>query len=424
MEGCSYWCRLGAVFILVTFLLSSFAATPSSRHQSSKQDLIPLANFTHDIWQTNPAIQSAQADVARANADYSQSRRPLYNPSLNLDGERIHNDEKEDTYTAGLSQTIDLFNKRKARAKVGRYGLVEAKANLSQQKLVLATETLTALTEYRTAQSVVQLATRRTQLLQRFKEQNVRKFRSGDIAQDAVDQASLAYAEAISQQADEEMALIKAQERLIAITDITPDHWPELPARLPIPIHAVSMKQQQWLTTLPIMQVYRAQVAAAQATIRVAKTETKPDPTVSLRGGAENSKFLVGAGLSIPLFIRNNFTDQVRAANHQAIAVEQMRMNIYRQSKAALQGSLSRYQILYQANILWEKVAKDSLQSGIQLLNRLWLAGELSTTDYLVQLKQRINSQIAGAKLKGQAWQQWFLVMKSSGQLNHWLSQQ
>jgi len=380
-----------------------------------------IQQFINYVWQTNPAIQAAKSEVARARAEFSQNQRPIYNPSLELDAQYVHKEPLEDTYTAGISQTIDLFNKRGALTAVGQQGVAESKASLSAQQLALATQTLKALTEYRTTQTVVQLAKRRTQLLRRFKEQNVRRFKSGDIAQDAVDQASLAYAEAISQQADEEVALTKAKQHLIAITQTDSKYWPHLPPSLPNPLRASGPLQQTWLRKLPILQVYDARVAVAQAKIRTAQTETKPDPTISLRGGTEDKELLVGGSFSIPLFVRNNFQDQVRAANHEEIAVEQMRMNVYRQTKTALQGDLSRYQILHDAMNRWQQASKHSLGDGIGLLNRLWSAGELSTTDYLVQLKQRIDSQIAGAELKGNAWQMWFSVMEASGQLNAWL---
>lgn len=420
--------KIQSLLILIAFcfhpLLSQATGLPKPVQTQvvSIKKPIAIKKFIDYVWQTNAVIQSAQSEVARADADFSQSQRPIYNPSVDLEAERVRKEPFEDTYTAGVSQTIDLFNKRGALTAVGKYGFAEAKSNLSAQQLALATQVLKALVDYRTAQSVVQLAKRRTQLLRRFKEQNVRKFKSGDIAQDALDQASLAYAEAISQQADEEVALTRAKQQLIATTQTPSWYWPQLPRQLPKPLRVSAPEQQVWLRQLPIIQVYNARVATAQAVVRVAQTKAKPDPTISLRGGTEDKELLVGAGLSIPLFVRNNFQDQVRAANHRAIAIEQIRMNIYRQVKAGLQGDLSRYQILYAAFHQWRRTSKHSLQGGMDLLNRLWSAGELSTTDYLVQLKQRIDSQIAGQELKGKAWQMWFSVMKASGQLNPWLT--
>lgn len=411
--------------ILYMYPLSSHAdhlPTPKKTKSFFLSEKASINKFINYVLASNPAIQSAQSEVDSAAANFSQSQKAIYNPSLDLEAEHVRKDPAEDTYTAGISQTIDLFNKRNARAKVGSQNLFETKASLLTQKLDLATRTLKALAEYRTAQVVVRLSKRRTQLLRQFKEQNTRKFKSGDIAQDALDQASLAYAEAISQQADEEVILSKAKQNLIVIAQTPSRYWPNLPKRLPETLKVSLSKQQAWLQRLPIIELYNARVAKAQAAVKVAETETGPDPTISLSGGTEDKELLINGSLSIPLFVRNNFHDQLRAVSNQEIAVEQMRMNIYRETRASLQGDLARYRLLYVASQRWNQASKHSLDGGIELLNKLWAAGELSTTDYLVQLKQRIDSQIAGAELKGRAWQMWFSVLQASGHLTPWLS--
>lgn len=381
-----------------------------------------IARFIYHVWHTNAAIQSAQSEVARAHADLLQSQRPIYNPNLGIEVERVHRVQLDDKYVADVSQTIDLFNKRGARAVVGQKDLLASNANLARQRLSLASQTLKALAKYRMAQVIVRLAKQRTALLRRFQKQTMRRFKSGDIAQDAVDLASLAYAEAISQQANEEVALTRAKQELTAISQTDVKYWPRLPHYLPTPLKPSAFIKHRWLRRLPILRLYQARVAAAQASIRVAETNAKPDPTVSIRGGSEDNELLIGGSFSIPLFVRNNFHDRIRAFNHQAIAVEQDRMNTYRHAKAMLNGDLTRYKILYDATKNWQHASKHSLAGGIDLLNRLWSAGELSTTNYLVQLKQRIDSQIAGVKLKANAWQTWFSVMKASGQMKVWLA--
>lgn len=405
-------------------LLSQAFTLPKPRETqvSTKKKSATIQQFIRYIWQTNPTIQAAQSEIDRAGADFSQSRRPVYNPSLELDAEHVRKEPFEDTYTAGISQTIDLFNKRGARTAVGWHSLTESKANLSTQQLMLATKTLQALVKYRTAQEVVELAKRRTKLLRHFKEQSTRKFRSGDIAQGAVDQASLAYAEAINQQADAEIVETRARQNLAATSQMNSRYWPHLPHRLPKPLNPSSPTRQKWLQKLPVLKVYNARVATAKARVRVAQTEAKPDLTIGLRAGTEDKELLVGGTISMPLFVRNNFQDQVRAVSYQAISVEQIRMNVYRELKATLLGDLSRYQILYDSINNWKLVTKHSLYGGVDLLDRLWLAGELSTTDYLLQLKQRIDSQISGIKLSGKAWKMWFSLMESSGQLDIWLT--
>ena len=165
-------------------------------------------------------------------------------------------------------------------------------------------------------------------------------------------------------------------------------------------------------------------MAIARAAVRVAQTNAKADPTFSFRSGTEDKEFLIGGTLNVPLFVRNDFHDQVNASNYQEIAVEQTRMNVHRKVKASLQATLSRYNILQQAAFHWNETYIHSLDldGGVALLNRLWEAGEMNTTTYIIQVKQHMDSQIAGAELTGKAWSEWFSVMEASGQLNVWLT--
>lgn len=87
-----------------------------------------------------------------------------------------------------------------------------------------------------------------------------------------------------------------------------------------------------------------------------------------------------------------------------------------------LKGNVSQYKYLYSATIQWYAAAHHSIKDGVDLLDKLWRAGELSTTDYLVKLKQRLDSEVAGSELKGNAWSMWFSIMNSSGQLKTWLA--
>ncbi|MBL4743063.1 MAG: hypothetical protein JKX87_00225 [Cycloclasticus sp.] len=55
-------------------------------------------------------------------------------------------------------------------------------------------------------------------------------------------------------------------------------------------------------------------------------------------------------------------------------------------------------------------------------MERLWRAGELSTTDYLVQLKQSLDTQASAIEQKTQLWQSWTQWLIASGEINQWLT--
>ncbi len=401
---------LGLTILALLSPLSGYASSPPTA----------ICSFLDQAWQTNPSIQSAEAEVNAAAANASALRRPLYNPGLEFDGERVRNDPQEDTYTIGLSQTIDLPNKRGANRKVGQSTLAETQAALAAQRLSVGIAALTALSEYNTALQVSDLAKRRTKLLVKFVQLTEKKYTAGDLGQAALDQSRLALSEAIAQQANVEIARSQAKEALAAITNRTAKAWPTLSGRLPQPPQ-LPKDSTRLLQQLPSIQMVNYSANTARARIAVAKTNTLPAPTISLRGGQEDKKALIGLNLSIPLFVRNNFHDQVASAGQEAIAIDKARLNAYWRAKARLQGTASRYSLLYLADQQWRTISAGSLNGGIKLLDKLWDAGEINTTDYLIQLKQRIDSQIAGTELQGQTWQAWFQWLDASGNLDHWL---
>jgi cobalt-zinc-cadmium efflux system outer membrane protein len=56
------------------------------------------------------------------------------------------------------------------------------------------------------------------------------------------------------------------------------------------------------------------------------------------------------------------------------------------------------------------------------MLDRLWQAGELNTTDYLVQLKQALGTEASAIDQRGRMWQAWATWLAASGQADQWLN--
>ena len=175
------------------------------------------------------------------------------------------------------------------------------------------------------------------------------------------------------------------------------------------------------LEQLPALRAARAQITQARAAVDLSRRESKADPTIGLRGGREGSDNLIGVSLSIPLFVRNDFSAEVDAANAQAIQREQSVHNIYRTNRARLISTAQRFELERQAWSDWLQTGQTSLESQVQLLERLWRVGELSTTDYLVQVKQTLDTRTAAVELHGSLWQAWFQWLAASGQTESWL---
>lgn len=379
-----------------------------------------LNTFIAEILENNPAIQAAAANVAAAEARERAAGYPLYNPELTAERQNAI----ENTTSVGLNQTIDWANKRVARAQVGAANARAATVQLANLQQQTTAQILSALADYEAKQQVVSLAKKRTALLQQFVKITRKRYHSGDIARIDLDLAQLAYSEAIAQQADAEVNANQTLQVLRAVTGMQRLHWPKLNMVSP-PLQVSDHEIERWIQHLPAFMLMNQEFAAACARLKLATRERYPDPTIGIQGGESTDgaqrKALIGVTFSVPLFIRNSYKAEADAANFDSIAADEKRKEIYRQVKSEMKSSAERYQTLYHATQLWHQIASKPLGDGMSLIERLWQAGEITATDYIVQLKQRVDSQVAGVELKGRAFQAWVAWLKASGQINCWL---
>jgi len=171
----------------------------------------------------------------------------------------------------------------------------------------------------------------------------------------------------------------------------------------------------------PRVRAAHQKAQAARQQVHAVDQDRKADPTIALSGGQEEAEGLVKLTFSIPLQFRNDFRSNVDAAQSDAVQIEQQALQVYRDQLAQLQGAQARYQSVIAAWSLWESEGKLSLKKRISLLEALWKAGEMGTTDYLFQVKQTLDTQIAGVELHGNLWSAWVEWLSASGTLNQWL---
>jgi cobalt-zinc-cadmium efflux system outer membrane protein len=176
------------------------------------------------------------------------------------------------------------------------------------------------------------------------------------------------------------------------------------------------------LADLPALQAALARVAAARSSVQVSLREKRPDPTIGIRAGKEDSDTLTGITLSVPLFVRNNFTAEVDVANAELVQAEQEAANLHQQAHAGLLASAQVYRNALRAWKTWQASGAPRLSQRTELLDRLWRAGELNTTDYLVQLKQTLEIEVSATEQHGRTWRAWADWLAASGRIAQWLN--
>lgn len=381
-----------------------------------------LETFIDNILRNNPAIHAAHSNVLAAEARKKAASFPIYNPELTAE----YQNAIERTRSIGINQTIDWKNMQAARSNVGCANLYLAKAQLAVLRQQLIVQTLDALARFHAAQRVVALAKRRSEVLKQFVGITKRRYQNGDIARVELDLAQLALSEALAQQAGTEVNLNEALQTLRGVTGLSQMNWPLMPTVLPR-LAKDSISIEQLTADVPNVVALNQQYISAVARIKVAERDKYPDPTIGIQGGYQEEsgerKNLFGLTLTIPLFILNPYRAEVDAASFDAVEAAQKRADIFRQTRAEILSSAERYRTLYRANLRWQQATGKPLSDGMTIIQRLWRAGEITTTDYLVQLKQRVDSQIAGAELRGRTWQAWVDWLKASGQAEMWIKQ-
>lgn len=376
-----------------------------------------LTNFVETSLKNNAQVKAGVLAVSASQSLEAAASRPLYTPELELSTQNA----TDNTHTVGLSQTFDWAGKRSARTKVASAKTRSVIAEYQQIKQSFTIELLESLADRQTGKERAALAIERVRLMNTFLELTQKRFDAGDLSLVESNFAKLVYADARMQRATALSDAAEAEQNLIALSNY------DLNASVPVldtklPEKRTLQNVQQYITALPEVQIAQYQVEMAKATALLRTRETRVDPTVSVVGGEEGDDSLFGLTLSIPIPIRNRFSNEVEAANNQYLQEQQILINVQRRATARLKSAFARYNIACDAWQDWRTVGQSSLSQQNALLQRLWESGELSTTDFIVQTSQTIDSQDNALSLRRSLWRAWFEWLDASGQINVWLS--
>lgn len=412
------------VFVITwSLLLGSSAVAGTNEHvlAAGGDKLVAPAELrtaVRAVWDAHPEVQAAYARLQAARARAVAAARPLYNPELEVE----HEDADDDTTAAGVSLAIDWSGKRRARTSVGTAEAAAAEADLALKRQGVAIDWLKAWSSWEISEARAAQGLARIEVMQRFAQLAERQFRAGDITQLDRDLALLALAEAKSDQGELIAGQAEARRVLQSGTE-TPIDVATLPI-LPVSIPD-SLSGSNVIDDLPEVRKARLDADAARAFVAVADRERRPDPVIALRGGevetAEgSSEPLVGVSVSIPLPVRNSYKAEVSAASAEATAAEADAAAARYHARAKLEQTEHVYRTL---SAIWQDPSTTAAPFAERsaLLDRLWGAGEISATEYLTQVKQSIDTELAHQALRARLWEAWFDYLGASGQLEPWL---
>lgn len=397
-------------------LLSSAVAAQTPPALSAPE---PVREALQSAWRQHPSYRATEAQLAAARARLDATGQPLYNPQLEFSAD----DEGPDrTATVGLALTLDMSGKRRTRsaAEAARFTRAEAEAVLRRRDYLR--QWASAWVELRAAIKRVAVGQRRVGLVNRFADLAERQFAADDISGLDRDVALLARDEAEAEQAGLVAERAEASARFLALGgSIEQSERLQLPEALPAAPVALDERD---LRQLPEWRIAEATALAAEREVAVAQRNRIPDPTVGVRGGRIDYGGLqddvFGVTFSVPLLVRNSYRAEVVAARAEAEAADAETDRVRAELAAEGRRVVESFAASRDAWMRWKASRGTDVERRAELLERLWREGEMSTSDYLLQLNQTLNTALAGAALEARIWRNYFDYLAASSQLERW----
>ena len=375
-----------------------------------------LQQFVQTVVDANPRVKAARAGLEARRSYRDAASRPMYNPEINADYEKTH----ETRYWIGIGYTIDWGGKGRARASLAESDRRVAEMEVALVRRGVAVDLLNGLAAHRTGAERDSLAARRQELMHDFAVLAQRRFETGDVNQVELDLARLVSVEARIKRATASAALAEAIQAVRGLaTDLPVSQWPPLSASLPDLPEGADIRTL--IGALPEVLAAMRQADAAEALVELRRRERRPDPTLSLGGGSEVGDRLAIAELSIPLPLLNRFRDEVDGAAAEHRAARQTAEDVSRRARARLISATERYQLALAAWTDWQKNGQTSLERQQEQLRTLWKAGDVGTTDYLVQAGLSLDVRESALNLRESLWRAWFEWLSASGQIDAWI---
>jgi len=369
-------------------------------------------------WQRHPSYRATQAQLTAAQARLDAAGQPLYNPEFEL----VADDEGPDrTATAGLNLTLDVNGKRRVRRDAASARVDQAIAEARLRRRDFARQWFASWAQLRTAEKRLATGERRLALVNRFANLAGKQFAAGDVSGLERDLALLARDEAQAEQSQLIVERAEAEARFRAVEG-NPDRLADL--ALPTDTLPSAIAATANIEPPPELQAARMAAVAAEREVTVAQRNRLADPTVGVHGGRIDYGGLrdnvFGVSISIPLLVRNSYRAEVAAAQADAdvatAEAERVRIELGADQRRAIES----YAASQAAWSQWEASRGTDLQHRSDLLERLWREGELSTSDYLQQLKQTLDTALAGTELEARVWRTYTDYLAATGQLERW----
>ncbi|MCL1145464.1 TolC family protein [Shewanella marinintestina] len=380
-----------------------------------------LDQFSHwlpQVMQRFNSLPEVQAQAARrqqALLSVEAADKAVYNPELGLG----YQNASEDTYSLDISQTIDWGDKRGVATRIAQLESEILLSSITLERNQMLAERLQALTNQSQARKALEFQKQQFNLAKGQLDIARQRTEVGDLSSVELQLMQLDVASNAADYALAEQASIAADGQVLALFGEF-----ELPFADFVNALTVQAAHLNISPELPALKSAYQQVLVAKVVAEQAKADGSADPSISLSAEREGDENKFGVGVSIPLQIRNNYSEAIAVASQGVAIAEQTylaqeRVLLQQQKQFLL--SLPRLTQRYQD---WSELVLTSGTQAAQSLSQQWQAGDINTSDYLQSQRQMSGSYLAGLALESALYESWLSWMGTSGQLEGYLNSQ
>jgi|JI10StandDraft_1071094.scaffolds.fasta_scaffold03864_9 cobalt-zinc-cadmium efflux system outer membrane protein len=361
--------------------------------------------FVGTVLAESPEARAASEREAQAMATADAMGAPLYNPEIEGGIEQFNKDERRPSkYDVGVSLTIDVSGKQSARERSG-VGMAEAAAAEAKlARLEVARRLLNGLAAVSTARERLANAREHLSAAQEFSEITSKSFITGDVGKPDTDIAVLSELDAESEYRAAEADAFAAESDLRQLCGCDLKAVPDLPDAPPAPSDLQDPDAERYVDNSLLLIAARGRINQAHGEFQLANRNRIPDPTISMGVGQDDGQRLYRLSLSIPIPVLNNGEAEARSAN-RALAATQLDLDaVRRDAQSKLRSAHSKYVAAIANQQSWHARGVVAVAARFDQLRRQLRAGDIQTTDYLIQLRETLVAAARGIESEKSAW--------------------
>jgi cobalt-zinc-cadmium efflux system outer membrane protein len=397
----------------VSLLLACLLASPNARAQPAAAGPA-AAGLTFDraialALERSPQLQSQSAELRRAEAELLGSRVYPFNPVIEASQAR-RDDGQEQTHDreVGISQEVEIAGQRGKRIAAASGSLDVIRLRVSRARQELAANVGEAFVLALQARELEELARFEQEIARSLAEFEQRRLDAG--AGTLVDLNLARAAEGRAQRrvelaiAAETAARATVAERIgLSPADLPglegelPESWPNAAPLQDLEIRAIDQRQD--------LAALKIEIETSAARLRLEQSLAAPNLVLGLATGREADRDnldTVVAGVTIPLFNRNQGGIATARANQESAAADLALATLALRSEVAT--AASRYHATTRALAVFRETVAGTLDENLELVQKSFASGKLRASEVLVFRREFVDSRRELIEAAADAW--------------------